>query len=367
MMRSIHFRPASRHRLLLPALLLLAGCSGRPAAGPVRVVLFIGDGVGVAHWTAALVTTDSLAVGGMPVTGLMDTRADPDLVTDSAAAASALATGRRTRNGRIAMDREGEVLETVVEVAEQAGRATGLVVTCSLTHATPAAFVAHVISRNRQEEIAEQMAGAGVEVLLGGGVRYFDGARRRDGRDLLTGLREIYPVVTTAQELRALDVDRTERLLGLFADEHPPAAPQREPTLAEMTSIALRVLAHDPDGFFLMVEGSQPDWLAHDHEPLEALAVEVIDFDRAVAVALAFRQAYPELLVVVTADHETGGLAVVDGGGGRPVAAYTTGGHSASLVPLFAAGPGAGRFSGLKTNAEVGRLLLEIVRGGEGP
>jgi len=125
MMRSIHFRPASRHRLLLPALLLLAGCSGRPAVQPVRVVLFIGDGVGVAHWTAALVTTDSLAVGGMPVTGLMDTRADPDLVTDSAAAASALATGRRTRNGRIAMDREGEVLETVVEVAEQAGRPPG--------------------------------------------------------------------------------------------------------------------------------------------------------------------------------------------------------------------------------------------------
>ncbi len=353
-----------RARLLPAGLILLGltGCGAAAAPAPVRVVFFIGDGVGTAHWTAALLVADSLAVGRLPVVGLVDTRADPDLVTDSAAAASALATGHRTRNGRISIDNQGRSLETVLEVAERRGLATGLVVTCSLTHATPAAFAAHVTDRNEEAEIAVQMAGAGIEVLLGGGLRWFEGSRRRDGRDLLAPLRRTHRFVSDAPGLRGLDLAGTDRLLGLFAVEHPESAPTREPTLPEMTAAALAVLDHDPDGFFLMVEGSQPDWRAHDHEPLEAVAAEVVDFDRAVARALAFRQGRPDLLVVVTADHETGGLAVVAGRGGRPVAGYVTGGHTAALVPLFAIGPGSERFAGIHTNEEIGRLLLAAVR-----
>jgi alkaline phosphatase len=356
----------SRPTLILAALLLAA--PGVPAAGqqpPPRVILFIGDGAGVGAWTAARVSADALAVDVLPVGGLVDTREGSGRITDSAASATALAAGVHTFNGAIGVGPDSQPVHTVVELAEARGMATGLVATSSVTHATPAAFAAHVVSRNQQFEIARQMAGQGIDVVLGGGRRYFDPAVRPDSVDLLGALRQRSTVVESAEALRALALDTVATLVGVFAEDGMPAAADRAPTLVEMTAAALATLDRDPDGFFLMVEGSQPDWREHDNAPLGAVAAEVLDMDRAVAVALEYCARRPETLVVVTADHETGGLAVVADSSGAFAAAYVSGDHTADLVPLFARGPGAERFGGMHSVDAIGRYLQEHLTHGQ--
>ncbi len=355
----------TRRRCVLPLLALLllaAGCLAPGAAvRPQRIILFIGDGVGTGYWSAALISNDTLAVSAFPVVGLVDTRADPEIVTDSAASATAYATGAGTCNGAIGVDREGRVLPTVLERAETRGLATGLVVTCSLTHATPAAFAAHVERRSAENEIAEQIAAHEIEVLLGGGRRRFDRAPDPGAPTLLEQMQSRATCVLSAGEFRALDLERVNRLVGLFADGHLPAFAEREPGLPEMTRAALRILDRDPEGFFLMVEGSQPDWRGHENAPLEDVLAEVLDFDAAIGAALEYFATRPRTLIVVTADHETGGLAVEGAPGEGIRLDYTTGSHTAELVPLFAIGPGAERFTGIRSNAEVGRFLLELI------
>jgi len=386
---------------------------------PTRVILIIGDGAGASYWTAAAFAEEDLAVKRFPVMGLVDTRASDNKITDSAAAATAFSAGVRTFNGAIGVDPDSQSVTTVLEVAQRRGLATGLVATSSITHATPAAFASHVPDRDMEWEIARQMAGADVDVILGGCRRYFDPTRRPDSLDLLSGLAANHTYVETAAELANLRTNEVTRLVGLFTPAHPPAAPLRSPTLPEMTRAALEVLDHDPDGFFLMVEGSQPDWVGHDHEPLSAIQAEMPDLDRAIGVALEYQSRHPETLIIVTADHETGGLAIQQAQKVRLltqaaaaadataaqlaeistlsdlglatladsaasymarisstmrrqarqmdessalVARYTTDGHTPQMVPLFASGPGAEQFGGIKDNWRIGELLMAVVR-----
>jgi len=327
---------------------------------PPRIILFIVDGVGTSHWTAALLTADSLAIQQLPFAGLVDTRARPQLITDSAAAATAYACGIQTCNGAIAVDNDSNRVETVLERAEARGMATGLIATSSLTHATPAAFASHVPNRGQQNEIAAQMAQQGIDVLLGGGMRFFARGRIGESQRALDLLRRDYTLVQTAAEFRALDLGEVTHLAGLFAANEMPRFAEREPTLPEMTRAALEILDRDPDGFFLMVEGSQPDWRAHDNEPMAEVVAEVLDFDRAVAEGLAYQRSHPNTLIVVTSDHETGGLAV-EARGSTLRADYTTTGHTASMVPIFAGGPEAGRFGGIMANFTVGCILRDLI------
>jgi alkaline phosphatase len=385
---------------------------------PTRVILFIGDGAGASYWTAAAFSSDHLAVERFSAAGLVDTRASNDKVTDSAAAATALSAGIRTFNGAIGMDPDSNAVTTVLEVARNRGLATGLVATSSITHATPAAFATHVPRRSMEFEIARQLVDAEVDVILGGGRRFFHPDSRPDSLDLPSKIVSRYRYVETEADLANLQTGRTKRLFGLFADEYMPPAPERTPSLPTMTRVALEVLDHDPDGFFLMVEGSQPDWRGHDRDPLPAIEAEMLDLDDAVAVALEYQARHPETLIVVTADHETGGLAIQQLGSDRVltraaatadstvarlseasrlmdpdlatlsdtvsaylgrlsdllrgraelvkdsstlVARYTTGGHTAQMVPLFASGPGAEVFGGMKENWEIGELLKAAV------
>jgi alkaline phosphatase len=386
---------------------------------PPRVILIIADGAGASYWTAAAFAADRLAVREFPVMGLVDTRSSDSKITDSAAAATAYSAGVRTFNGALAVGPDSTSLATVLEIAQGRGLATGLVATSSITHATPAAFASHVPDRDLYWEIARQLAGAEVDVMLGGGRRYFDPTRRSDSLDLRSELEAQHTYIETPAELADLNTAEVQGLVGLFADTDMPAAPERSPTLPEMTRVALEVLDHDPDGFFLLVEGSQPDWRGHDHEPLSAIVAEMLDVDRAVAVALEYQRTHPETLIVVTGDHETGGLAIEQMGSRRQlsraaaaadaaavqlteagglasgevstladsvaesmgrlsslmrrqarlvadssvlIAAYTTGDHTAQMVPLFAAGPGAELFGGIKDNWRIGELLIAAVR-----
>ncbi len=358
---------------LAAVIVLASGCAAAPAAvpgtagssvTPPRVILFIGDGVGLAYWSAALFTDGALAVARASEIGIVDPRNSDGHITDSAAGATVYAIGERTFNGAIGVAADSTPRETILERAEDRGMATGLVATSSITHATPASFAAHMTSRSMEPEIAAQMAEQGIEVLLGGGLGFFDGSLRPDGRNLLAELRADYTVVTESAELRALALDTVDALLGLFATNNPPAADARGFTLTELTTAALTILDHDDDGFLLVVEASQPDWRGHDNEPIESVVAEMRDFDAAIGAALDYADTHPGTLVVVTADHETGGLAIEQTADGQPFADYTTTGHTGTLFPHFAHGPGAAAFGRLLGNDEVGRLLRQAVDGG---
>lgn len=356
---------------LLCILLILSTSASRPGAcdteTPVNIILFIGDGMGIAHVTAAKITQGSLHLERLRTGGFVMTNAESQLVTDSAASGTAMATGHKTYNGAISVSSRGEPLKTVLEYAEEGGRSTGLVVTCSITHATPAVFAAHVANRNMDGEIAAQMAASGVDVLIGGGWAYFvpqerEGSRRRDDRNLLDELSARMDVVLSVDEFRALgDV---ERLAAFFAPRHPPGVEKRAISLAELTAKAIGTLARDDDGFFLMVEGSQIDWAGHDNDS-DGIIAEMFDFDEAVGVGMDFAERDGGTLVIVTSDHETGGFAVHAGSIADSTvteSGFTSGDHTAEMVPLFAFGPGSEAFGGILDNTDIGRIMIEFMR-----
>ncbi len=290
---------------------------------PKNVILFIADGAGSAHFTMAREVAVHLGLReGLYLdphqTGSVRTRSARERVTDSASSATAYATGFKTENGAIAVDTLHRPLQTILEVAEARGMATGLVTTSRITHATPAAFAAHVSNRNMESEIALQMLDAGVDVLFGGGRRFFlpeaRGGARSDGRDLLEEASVLG--YRTIKDLQALEAVREGPALGLFSESHMPweidgaqgEAP-RVPHIARMTQKALEILQRSEAGFFLMVEGSRIDHASHAHDAAAALR-ETLAYDEAFEVARAFAEENGKTLLAAVSDHETGGLSL---------------------------------------------------------
>jgi len=359
-------------RTVVKSLLLLLALpvmSKAQSAGPKNIIMMIGDGMGLSQITAGYTYKQSLELQRFSQLGLVLTHAnDSDYVTDSAAGATALSTGVATYNGAIGVGPDTLNRETVLEIASRMGKSTGVVTTCSITHATPASYVAHVPSRQMQLEIANQIAESKTVLYLGGGWGWFQpksmGGRRTDGVDLLAKMKgNGFTVVTTEADLNALVNRQAGRVIGLFAENHVGPAQSRKPTLRDLVAYALKFLAENDNGFFLMIEGSQIDWAGHDNNS-EQIMVEMADFDDAVGEAVLFSKRNPETLVVVTSDHETGGYALVGGSlQDRSVQGkFVTDHHTAVMVPLFAMGPGADKLTGIRTNSEVGRILLEMVR-----
>lgn len=349
--------------MALTVLACAAGRSSGPAPEPVRVVLVVADGAGVSYWSAARLYSDSLVVLGLPVVGLMETGNTSRPEPESASSATALATGVRTHYTGVGVGPDSLPRRSVLEAAQGAGLATGLVTTTELVDATPAAFAAHVPTRSEREEIARQMAGRGVDVLLGDGAHHFSPAGRRDSLDLLADLRERYAFAEEPEDLARLAADPSvERLAGFFPIDSVSDPAVRRPTLAQMTAAALAVLDRDPDGFFLLVESEHTDHAGHRNVDLQRIAAETIEVDRAVREALAYRERRPGTLVVVLGDHETGGLSIRwDDESAAWVAHWSTTRHTPALVPVFAVGPAAERFAGVHSNDEIGRILLELV------
>jgi len=317
-----------------------------------NVIVLVPDGCGVAHMTAARWYKGApLTQDRMDVT-MVRTFSANSMVTGSAAAATAFATGHKTwedyRKARCLSLRPDSVLlpepfevdaeyrwrpaATVLEGARLSGKSVGLVATCYISHATPAAFASHWHSRNDYNLITEQIVYQGVDVVFGGGLRYLvavdsqvPGSRRRgarrDGEDLKRVLvSRGYDVITTKDELTHLDFG-SGKVWGMFADGHMVHDIDRhllaptEPSLAEMTEKAIEILSRDPDGFFLLVEGSQVDWASHDND-LVGMVSDYLAFDSAVTVAYEFAISHPEqrTLVLVFPDHDCGGLSVGDRG-----------------------------------------------------
>lgn len=347
---------------LLCAFLLLGCDAGNHY--PHNIILCIGDGMGVAHITAGKIAAGTLNLEKFPVSGLVTTHSANRLVTESAAASTALATGKKTNNRAVSVLPDSTPLKTLFEHARDVGKSTGVVVTSSVTHATPAAFMTHVDNRRKQAEIAEQIVNSGIDVLIGGGRGYFvpasrQGSRRKDDKNLLAALESRMPLVLSADNLSANSDG--QKLAALLAPGGLPAAANRDYTLARLTRLAIQILSKNTNGFVLMVEGSQIDWAAH-HKDAPNIISEMLDFDTAIGAALDFAQSEGRTLMVVTADHEAGGLALHDGSiQDRQVSAtaFTTGGHTASMVPIFAYGPSSADFSGILDNARVGQILID--------
>lgn len=357
-----------RARWLLLIVLLIPGLAVGQSEVPRNIILMIGDGMGVSQVTAGRTYKGTLELEAFKDLGLILTHAHgKDYVTDSAAGATAMSTGVKSYNGAIAVGPDTSRLETVLERARKKGKKTGLVSSCSITHATPAAFVAHVPSRGMQLEIASQIAEAENDLYLGSGWGWFlpkeQGGRRTDGRNLLEAMKKRgFSYADTDSAFKLMKPGSTPLVLGLFAENHIGPAQTRKPSLPEMVRFALEHLSDSPNGFFLMVEGSQIDWAGHENNS-EQIMVEMADFDDAVGDVVRFAHRHEGTLVIVTSDHETGGYALAGGSRekrtveGKFVSDY----HTAAMVPLFAMGPGSQRFTGIHENTIIGLALLDLL------
>jgi len=338
--------------------------------GPVKNIIFlIGDGMGNTAISASRIKAvgayGMLQMDRMPIAGFVRTGSADRLIPDSAAASTAMATGYRVPNGVISQTPGGHKLITILEACQAQGKSTGLIATSAITHATPAGFAGHVPARETEARIAEQLLERRVDVLLGGGLAYFipqskAESRRQDERNLLYEARDDgYAVFHKKEDM--LSVDRN-RMLGLFAPEGMVTKPP-EPSLAEMTAKAISVLRKNGKGFFLLVEGSQIDWAIHEKN-FDKTVKQILDFDQAVGVALAFAEGSKETLVVVTADHETGTLALTGGTMDGTHLAYSwhSTRHTPATVPLYAFGPGAEKFSGFQDNTDIPIAMARLLK-----
>lgn len=353
-----------RLSLALLALFLLASQNSRPgsppplAAGqtPKNVILLIGDGMGMTQITAGFYANDKrLNLEKFPVSGLMKTHAARQRITDSAAGATAFACGCKTFNGAIGICGDHQPHPTILEQAKQHGLATGLVATCSITHATPASFIAHVKNRSNVQEIAPFFLQTELDLLIGGGLKYFN-QRTIDQRDLIAEMRAKGCAISTFAEQALADCtpSRVQPFAWFSAIEEPESAEKGRdylPVAARMAPDFLK--KRSEKGFFLMLEGSQIDWACHAKNGPRAVR-EMLDFDAAIGEILRFAEADGQTLVVLTADHETGGMTLEQGEAPDSLdIQFNTGYHTASLVPVFAYGPGADQFGGVLDNTDI--------------
>ncbi|MBL4657734.1 MAG: alkaline phosphatase, partial [Flavobacteriales bacterium] len=311
-----------------------------PSKSPKNIIFLIGDGMGLTQITAGLITQrDALNLERCPIVGLSKTNSGDNLITDSAAGATAFATGKKTYNGAIGVDMDTLPLTTILEIAERSGLATGLVATSSITHATPASFIAHQKSRAMDEAIAADFLKTEIDVFIGGGKKFFE--QRTDHRNLIQALTDKgYSIATGMEEISSVS---DGKLAGFIAEEHPTTVTDgRGQVLAEATLKAIELLSKNEKGFFLMSEGSQIDWGGHANDS-EYIISEMQDFDYMVGKVLDFAKENGETLVVITADHETGGYGIVGGNleAGEIETKFLTDYHTGTMVPVFAFGPGA--------------------------
>lgn len=339
-----------------------------------NVIMMIGDGMGISHITAARNSLEDgayseLNLDSMPYTGFSVNFSTSHLVTDSAAAATALATGFRTDNGRLATLPDGTPVKSILLAAQEQGLSTGVVATVNVTDATPAAYLVQADSRTYEKSIAESTILTNVDVLLGGGLDLF-------GVNMLTkkirssslanqAIERGYTFVYDRDGLMELEVTPDLKLLGLFMGDDMSYEIQRyniEPHIVEMTSKALEIVGQNPDGFFLMVEGSKIDRASHRNY-IDEMIGDMLAFDEAIGVALDYAKEHPQTLVIVTADHETGGLGIT---GGHPSGedakhAWIHTGHTGAMVPIYAFGPGAHRFTGTLQITDIPIRIAELM------
>ena len=288
------------------------------------------------------------------------------LITDSAPGATAISTGYRTNSLVISLNpKTNEPMFTIFELAEKLNKSTGIVVTSSITHATPAAFIAHVKNRNMELEIAKQFLNRKLDVVIGGGKKYFTpkslGGDRTDELNLITSITNNgYKYYDSYNKLK--NNKPGNKFYALFEPAGLPKSSDRDYSLGDVVKIALGYLSKQSNGFVLMIEGSQMDWAGHQNNQ-DYLLSEMEDFNTAVNTALDFAEKNGETLVIVTADHETGGMNIIggDADGCNLDMKFSIKDHTADMVPIFAKGPGEEEFRGVMDNFMIGRKLFKLL------
>jgi len=327
---------------------------------PKNIILMIGDGMGLSQISAAMYANNgTLYMEEAEYIGLIKTNSADDLITDSAAGATAFATGEKTYNGSINMNTDTLPLTPITSLLIKNKIKTGIVSTSSVTHATPACFYGNQTNRyGVNEALAKQFINSKIDVLIGGGEDYF--TQRKDKQNLLDSLKnDNYVIIDSIID----DIPiQTEKLINFCAPKEPNTVKNgRNNFLSLAAEKAMHVLNNNNNnGFFLMIEGSQIDWGGHDNDS-DYIISETLDFDKAIKTVLDFAKKDQNTLVIITADHETGGYGIT--GQNKKTKKLETSflntDHTATMVPLFAFGPGAKNYIGTYHNNELHTKILE--------
>lgn len=332
----------------------------QPKGHKVKNVIFlIGDGMGLEQASCGwIVNGGRLNLDNFHYIGIQRTYAKDKLVTDSAAAGSALATGEKTLYDHVSAEADGTPNESLLEYAQTKGKKSGLIATCRINDATPAAFCAHVTNRDELDQIASQMAVSKVDYITGGGTRFF--TTRTDGRNIVEEMKAAgYHYFDNTEDL---DAAAELPVLGLFADTEMAPALERGDYLEKSALKALELL-DCKKGFFLMIEGSSIDDWCHRQKVGYAME-ELFDFDRTVGHVLEWAEKDGQTLVIVTGDHSTGGLTILDGSldSSTVKVNFSTSGHSGIAMPVYAYGPHAEDFVGIYENSELSDKIKSLIK-----
>ncbi|MEG1621829.1 MAG: alkaline phosphatase [Alistipes sp.] len=335
-----------------------------------NLIFMIGDGMGLGHVSMLMIEKgyQPTAFNRAQNVALISTYSANNRVTDSAAAGTALASGLKTNNGMLGETPDGKVAESMITKSIHTGHPAGIVVTCALQHATPGAFYAHVASRKEDALISRQFVESGLDVAFGGGAAAMQEVQA-DGKTLVDALKDKdYRVITSLDA--AADI-HSGRVVGLFAENHllsmlEGRGDYLQPAVNKALEILARNAAVQQKGFVLMVEGSQIDFESHANRA-DGILAEMRDFDQAVAAAMDFADAHPGTLVVVTADHETGGLTMPSNQQDFTLSEsgvdyrFGTKSHSGTLVPVYLYGAGAEQINGIMDNTELSKKLMKLL------
>ncbi|MBD1263197.1 alkaline phosphatase [Maribacter polysiphoniae] len=346
-----------------------------PNNTPKNVILLISDGTGLSQISSAFYYKESTPnYTRFKNIGLINTSSSREDVTDSAAGATAFACGEKTYNGAVGVAADSTNLGNIVELVASKNIKTGVIATLAITHATPACFYAHTFSRDSQEEIASQLTRSNVDFFAGGGLKFFND--RKDGQNLLINLKNNQFDVYTNALTEFATIESSNKIGFLLSNEGMPKMEEgRGDFLSKATELGIQFLSKDDSGFFLMSEGSQIDWGGHANNA-SWLISELIDFDNVIGKVLDFAEKDGHTLVVVTSDHETGGFTLAakkkkreDGSEYSDYSeigpTFSTGGHSATLIPVFAYGPGSEEFKGVYENNEIFHKIMKVTNWGK--
>ena len=348
-----------------------------------NIILLIADGMSISQVSSYRLIkggpNERLAVDKFPISGIVLTHSEDAVVTDSASSATAYSTGFKTNNGALGLDKDLNVLENLTEKIHTYGYVSSLISTSEITHATPAAFASHVDLRWKTDEISKQMIDSDVMTILGGGRHFFlpedMGGKRDDGLNLYEQVESTQTLLTHKDQLNDESLTSSKKVIGLFADEHirdieKPDNHPSEPSTKDMLDFAIKrsesFMEGGCKGSFIMVEGSQVDWAGHSNN-IDYLVREMQDFEEAVQMAKSYAEQDNETLVIVTADHETGGLLIEPFKPTQYSApeikfSFNTGigygSHTGVPVPIYAYGPGSENFTGTMDNTDVYKAMV---------
>jgi len=326
---------------------------------PPNIIMMIGDGMGLSTISSGMYSNNNYtALEGSEYVGLIKTHSLDDLVTDSAASATAMSSGVKTNNKVIGLDSKGNLVETILEMSIDLGYSTAIVVTSSIVHATPASYYAHIDNRYKYDEIADHLSKSKIDFFIGGGEKYFN--NRSDKRNLISEMNQYF----FAKNIDQYKKSNSNKIGFLTADDEPiEKYKNREPSLDKAVEITIQKLTDLKKPFFLLIEGSQIDWGSHDNSQKHMIS-EFIEFDKTIENVLDYAKKDKNTLVVITADHETGGVAIVDGSLENSMVKnkYVSGSHTATMVPVFSFGKHSSLFKGIYDNTKIFDKLESIIK-----